>query len=140
MTYFKIISDDSAVDAGFLWLKWDARHGFLVCCEPHEAHYAESYNEQSIYRVEWLNPLPPGAPSYPTAKAVVIDAVQYDELVATLSSGETVPELGPVQETSDPIPDTGSDHEQQRPMTVAEMRVKLMELEETLNIIMGVME
>ena len=130
MTFFKVIENGEAVDAGWMWLRWNAKHNCLLACEPREAHYAQNYTETAIYRIGWLNPLPEGAPTYPMAEASIIDAQEYDDLLAALDGGETVPE--PVDPESTPEPDPAPDPapEQERPMTVAEMRAILAELQE----------
>lgn len=144
MTYFKVIENGAAVDAGQMWLQWNERHGCLMACEPREAHYAQSYDGETIYRFGWLNLLPDGAPSYPVAEASIIDAQEYEDLMAVLPEGETVPEPpepGPEPGGDDTEPEPGGDDtEPEHPMTIAEMRQRIRELEEALNIIMGVTE
>ena len=129
MTYFKVIRDGAAVDAGSLWLQWNARHRCLMACEARDAHWAQSYDGATVYRFAWLNPLPEDAPTYPVAEAAIIDAQEYDDLIAVLPEGETVlepvdPEPEP-EPTPDPEPDEG---DADRPMTVAEMRAAIASL------------
>lgn len=144
MTYFKIIDNGQAVDAGWMWLRWNTKHKCLMACEPREAHYVQNYTETAVYRFGWLNPLPDGAPMYPAADGAIIDADEYNDLIEILDDGETVPEPDePGPEPDDPggdEPEPGDDTEPERPMTIAEMRQRIRELEETLNIIMGVVE
>ena len=73
MTYFKVIENQAAVDAGCMWLQWNTRHNLLMACETREAHYAQSYDGQTIYRIGWLNPLPDGAPVFPVVEARIIE-------------------------------------------------------------------
>lgn len=144
MTYFKIIDNGQAVDAGWMWLRWNTKHKCLMACEPREAHYVQNYTETAVYRFGWLNPLPDGAPMYPAADGAIIDADEYNDLIEILDDGETVPEPDePGPEPDEPggdDPEPGDDTEPERPMTIAEMRQRIQELEETLNIIMGVVE
>ena len=112
MTYFKVIENGQAVDAGWMWLQWSARHQCLMSCEPREAHYAQSYDGETVYRIGWLNPLPDGAPTYPTAaEAKIIDAEEYAELI------EILPD--------EPVPEPP---EPEKKMTVQEMREIIAEL------------
>ena len=127
MTYFKVIANGAAVDAGCMWLQWNARHQCLMACEPNVAHWAQSYDEKTVYRFGWLNPVPDGAPVYPTVEAAIIDAQEYDDLIAALDDGETVPEP-PEPEPEPEPPEPEPDPEPERPMSVAEMRMKIAEL------------
>ena len=144
MTYFKIIDNGKAVDAGWMWLRWNTKHKCLMACEPREAHYVQNYTETAVYRFGWLNPLPDGAPMYPAADGAIIDADEYNDLIEILDDGGTAPEPDePGPEPDEPggdDPEPGDDTEPERPMTIAEMRQRIRELEETLNIIMGVVE
>lgn len=144
MTYFKIIDNGQAVDAGWMWLRWNTKHKCLMACEPREAHYVQNYTETAVYRFGWLNPLPDGAPMYPAADGAIIDADEYNDLIEILDDGGTAPEPDePGPEPDEPggdEPEPGDDTEPERPMTIAEMRQRIRELEETLNIIMGVVE
>lgn len=144
MTYFKIIDNGQAVDAGWMWLRWNTKHKCLMACEPREAHYVQNYTETTVYRFGWLNPLPDGAPMYPAADGAIIDADEYNDLIEILDDGGTAPEPDePGPEPDEPggdEPEPGDDTEPERPMTIAEMRQRIRELEETLNIIMGVVE
>ena len=127
MTYFKVIDNGAAVDAGSMWLQWNARHQCLMACEPREAHYAQSYDGSTVYRFGWLNPLPQGAPIYPTAEAAIIDAQEYAELMEVLPEGETVPE--PPEPEPEPEPEPPEpEPEPDRPMSIAEMRAVLADL------------
>lgn len=126
MTYFKVIDNGAAVDAGCMWLQWVARHKCLMACEARDAHYAQSYDGSTVYRFGWLNPLPDGAPVYPVVEAKTIDAQEYEDLIAVLPDGETVPE--PVDPEPEPEPTPEPEPEPERPMTVQEMREKIAEI------------
>ena len=127
-----------------MWLRWNTKHKCLMACEPREAHYVQNYTETAVYRFGWLNPLPDGAPMYPAADGAIIDADEYNDLIEILDDGGTAPEPDePGPEPDEPggdDPEPGDDTEPERPMTIAEMRQRIQELEETLNIIMGVVE
>lgn len=132
MTYYKIIQGGEAVDAAFTFLRWDERHGRLMGCEPRDAQYVQSMDGETVYRVGWLNPTPDGAPVFETCECVIIDAQEYDDLKAALDSGETVqepqePQDGP-QEGQAENPAEEPQEAAERPMTVQEMREKIMEL------------
>ena len=128
MTYFKVIANGAAVDAGWMWLQWNARHQCLMACEPNTAHWAQSYDGHTVYRFGWLNPVPDGAPVFPTVEAAIIDAQEYDDLIAVLDGGETVPEPVEPEPEPEPAPEPEPEPEPERPMSVAEMRMKIAEL------------
>ena len=127
MTYFKVIENQAAVDAGYLWLRWNARHQCLMACEPREANYAQSYDGKTIYRIGWLNPIPDGAPVYPLVEAKIIDAQEYAELIEILPD-EPVPEPPEPEPEPDPDPDPEPEPDPERPMSIQEMREKIQEL------------
>lgn len=133
MTYFKVIENGEAVDAGHLWLQWNARHNCLMACEARDAHYAQSYDGATIYRFGWLNPLPVGAPMYPAAEAKTIDETEYNDLIAVLPEGETVPEPDDPEPEPDPTPEPEPEPEPERPMTVAEMRAAIAQMQAEMN-------
>ena len=144
MTYYKIIKDGQAVDAAFTFLRWDERLGRLIGCEARDAQYVQSMDGETVYRVGWLNPLQDGAPAYETCECVLIDAQEYGDLKAVLEDGETVQEPTADAETTEEgqgeAPEEGQPEDEEKPMTVAQMRAKIAALEEMLDIIMGVIE
>ena len=84
MTYFKIIDNGHAVDAGWMWLRWNTKHKCLMACEPREAHYVQNYTETAVYRFGWLNPLPDGAPinaGYMVFEPAIFDYISGDDTV-----------------------------------------------------------
>ena len=132
------------MDAGLTWLKYQDKHGIMVGCEPSEAQFVQSYDGSTIYRVGWLNPAPTAAGTYETIEAEIINRQEFLDLRAVLDEGETPvqpepeePEQPPEEE---PTEEPETDPQTDQPMTVAQMREKITELEEMLNIIMGVVE
>lgn len=92
------------------------------------------------YHDDWLRDPPDGDDSFDIASIVTIDDEEYDELYELLDDGENVPVPEPEPEPiPQPVPDE-PDTEPDRPMTIAEMREKIQRLEESLDIIMGVIE
>lgn len=135
MTYYKIIRGGNAIDAGCVFLRWDARHRCLMACEPRDAHYVQSYDGTTVYRVGWLNPLPDGAPMYRVVEAKIIDESEYADLIEVLPDGETVPEPDDPEPSPDPEPEPSPDPEPEHRMTVQEMREKITEQEETITML-----
>ena len=72
----------------------------------------------------------------------MIDRQEYLDLRAVLDEGEVVPEPEPVIPEPEPEPDPDPEQpEQEKPMTVAQMRAKIIQLEEELQaakILLGV--
>lgn len=143
MTYYKIIVDGSAVDAAFTFLRWDERLNRLLGCEPEDAHFIQSHDGNTVYRAEWLNPVPERVKGrFETVEAAIIDRQEYIDLRAVLDEGEVVPEPEPVIPEPEHEPDPDQEQpEQEKPMTVAQMRAKIIQLEEELQaakILLGV--
>ena len=128
MTYYKVIDNGQAVDAGWMWLRWNTKHKCLMVCEPRDAHYVQNYTETAIYRFGWLNPLPDGAPMYQAAEGSIIDPDEYNDLIEFLDDGETVPEPDEPGPEPEPTPGPEPEPEPGHRMTVAEMREAILEL------------
>lgn len=138
MTYYKIIVDGSVVDAAFTFLRWDGRLNRLLGCEPTDAHFIQSSDGNTVYRVGWLNPVPNAVNGmYESVEAAIIGKQEYLDLRAQLDEGETVPE--PAEQEIDPDQPAPSPEqpEQEQPMTVAQMRAKIIELEEQIDMMLS---
>lgn len=103
MNYYKIVKGGMVVDANYVFLQFRDKYGLIVPCEAYEAHYIQSSDQQNIYRAQWLNPLPPGAPVYETVEAVEITAAEYAEIIEALDTGEEI-EYDVPEEPDDPTP------------------------------------
>ena len=134
MIYFKIVSDADQRVIGAeaieepTWVRWQAKHRMLVQCGRDQAEgILSDHDNDTVYTIEGrqIN----GVENHLTA--VFISAEEYDELAALLDSGETVPA------TSEPPSNDGGGSET---MTVAEMRATITEIDDVLNIILGVVE
>ena len=66
---------------------------------------------------------------HPAAEAAIIDPEEYEELIATLDGGETVPEPPEPEPEPEPQPEPEPEPAPERPMTVAEMRAAIAELQ-----------
>lgn len=131
MKYYKVISSGVVIDANYVWLKWQTKHSILLGCEPHEANYIQSSDQEKVWRVQWLNPVPAGAPIFETVEAVEISEEEYLEIRKKLDDGfeVVVPEEIPPEEEilEDPaieVPNVV--------MTPEEMRRKIVHLEAAL--------
>lgn len=139
MTFYKIIRDGEVVDAAFTFLQWNERHSCMMACEPRDAQFVQSYDGESIYRVAWLNPVSGElAERYETVETAMIDRQEYEDLRAVLDDGETVPLPPETEEPPDKPPEEPPEEPEEpgeRPMTVQEMRDKIREQEEMLQIL-----
>lgn len=134
MTYYKIIVDGSVVDAAFTFLRWDERLNRLLGCDPKDAHFIQSHDGNTVYRVGWLNPVPDAAKvRYETVDAEIVDKQEYDDLRAVLDSGETVPEPDDEELQPDVSDDTTEEEpDAEKPLTVQQMREKIAEQEASI--------
>lgn len=132
MVFYKIIRDGTTTDAGFVFLKWNEHSQHTVACDVNEAQFIQSFDQEHIYHVDWLKPVPEAAGQYETVQAAVIDSAEFDEIRALLDDGEPVP-----NEPEPPAPEPVEDQEQlvepeERPMTVGEMRQLITEQQERI--------
>lgn len=129
--FYKLIRDGVIFDAGVMWLRWQPKNRIMLRCEPSEAQFVMGTDE-TIYRVQWLNPAPAEAGQYEVIEAAIIDKQEYEDLRAVLDDGEEVPVVEPVYPEPEPEPEPEPDPEQpeqERPMTVQQMREKIIEQE-----------
>ena len=131
MVFYKIIRDESVIDAGFVFLKWNEKRHRMYICDVDEGQFVQSFKGDTIYTAEWLKPAPAEAGTYETVQVVVIDAAEYDELKAYLEDGEDVPVI-PVPPEPEPEPEPEPDDEPEHQMTVAEMRQHIVEQDEQI--------
>lgn len=129
MKYYKVIANGTVIDANYIWLRWQRKHNILIGCEPHEANYIQSYDQEKVWRVQWLNPVPVDAPIFETVDAVEISEEEYLDLRSQLDSGLTPVEPEPEPEPSEPDP-VEPEPEPEVVMTPEEMRRRIVELTE----------
>ena len=139
MDYYKIIMDGAVIGAGCTFLKWHPAKGRFMYCGINVAERVQDAVTERLYHADWLIRSPPEAEPCDEATVEMISAAEYDEIIALLDDGETIPVPEPEEEPA-PEPGPSPDPEPERPMTVQEMRDRIAEMEETLNIILGVME
>lgn len=125
MTFFKIIQDSKVINVGCTFLKWNNARQKLYICDVDDAQFAQALDEDKIYRADWLNPAPEEAGKFETADVVVIDEVEFDELKELLSEGEDVPEEFIEEKPLIEVRHYETDEE--KPMSIAEMREKILE-------------
>jgi len=144
MKYYKVIRDGVVIDAGEIFLRWQTQNRILVSCPPELAQFIQSHDGSTVWHVQWLNPAPAEAGEFETIEAALIDRQEFLDLRALLDEGETPVEPDPVIPEPDPEPDPDPEQpEPEKPMTVAEMREKILQLEEELlaaKILLGVSE
>lgn len=131
MKYYKVISNGVVIDANYIWLKWQTKHRILLGCEAHEANYIQSSDQAHVWRVQWLNPVPAGAPIFETVEAVEISEEEYLDVRKQLDEGfeVVVPEEIPEEEIPE---DTIIEVPTVEVMTPEEMRRKIVHLEAAL--------
>lgn len=126
MRFYKIIQNGAVIGAGMMFLKWNERHHCFFYCSIDEAERVQDVITERFYHADWLHASPADASTSPEAEIVLIDASEYDEIIALLDGGEEIPVPEPEPEpepTPEPEPEPV-----ERPMTVQEMREKIAEL------------
>lgn len=138
MRYYKIIRDGFVIGAGCTFLRWYPSKRRFFYCDIDDAERVQDALTEKLYHDDWLKDAPSGADAADEAEVVMINSVEYDEIIEELSGGGEIPVPDPESEpTPGPEPEPAPN---ERPMTVQEMREKIAEMEEALNIIMGVVE
>lgn len=125
--FYKLIRDGVIFDAGEMWLRWQPKNRIMLRCEPDAAQFVMG-SDETIYRVQWLNPAPAEAGQYEVIEAAIIDQQEYEDICAVLDDGETVPVPEPVIPEPEPEPEPDPEQpEPERPMTVQEMRQRIVD-------------
>ena len=141
MKFYKVIVDGNIIDANYVFLKWQAKHHVLLGCDPSEAMFIQSSDQEKVWRTSWLLTPPEEAGDYPFIDAVEISAEEYAEIREKLDEGTEVPD--PVEPEPEPDPDEPDqpDPPAEQVMSVAEMRQRILQLEDELTaakILLGV--
>lgn len=138
MEYYKIIRNGTVVGAGTTFLKWYPSKRQFFYCDIDSAERVQDFLTETMYHADWLRDAPSGATEALEADVRIIDATEYDEIIAELDGGEEIPDVP--EPEPEPTPEPEQEPQPERPMTVREMREKIADMEEALNIIMGVVE
>jgi len=136
MSFYKVVRDGNVIDAGEIWLKWQAKNRIMVSCPPDEAQFIMSHDGNTVWRVQWLNPAPLEAGTYETVEAAIIGKQEYLDLRAVLDDGEVVPVPEPIVPEPEPEPEPDPEQpEEEKPLTVQQMREKLVEQDATIQML-----
>lgn len=136
MTYYKMIRDNIIIGAGFIFLKWNEKHRCLFACSVDDAQLIQTHDQTAVYHADWLKPVPTAAGEYETVQAAVIDAVEFDEIIALLTDGETIENNTDEAENIVEQPDSEiQNDETEKPMTVAEMRQSIADQQDQINML-----
>lgn len=131
MTYFKVIQGSQVVDAGFVFLKWNETRHKMNISDENEAQFVQSYNQELVYRDDWLKPFPEKcAAKFEKAQVVIIDQNEFEEIRALLDGDEIIPVLSDapeevVIEPAKPAEET--------PLSISDMRRIILEQQEQIN-------
>lgn len=131
MTYFKVIQGSQVVDAGFVFLKWNEARRKMNISDENEAQFVQSYNQELVYRDDWLKPFPEkSAAKFEKAQVVIIDQNEFEEIRALLDGDEIIPVLSDapeevVIEPAKPVEET--------PLSISDMRRIILEQQEQIN-------
>jgi len=130
MTFFKVIQDNKIVTVGCVFLKWNQDNKALFVCDVDEGQFVQSYDELHIYHDSWLKPAPRKAGKHEEAKIVIITQQEYEDLLAELDEGEILIETPSIPEPEEEMPEPP---EEEKPMSIAEMREIISRQQEQIN-------
>ena len=127
MIFYKILADGKVLDVNDIFLRWQAKHGVMMVCDPAKAEFICPRDCSAYYHPSWLNKPPEGAVYDGEIDAEEITEAEYRTLLEQLEAGETVdnPEPDPGgtggEDTGSSDDDTGDSGGQQKP-TVADVK------------------
>jgi hypothetical protein len=134
MNYYKVVANGNVIDANFIFLKWQEKHGIIIGCDAAEAQFIQSSDQAKVWRTPWLHPAPEAAGTYETVEAIEITEEEYSAIREQLDDGQTVTEPEP-EEPQPTEPDEGDDTgggSGETVMSTAEMRRIITEQANTL--------
>ena len=135
MTYYKIISQGQIIGVGTMFLKWNENKKDFYYAHIDEANCVQNIITQEFYYTNWLVPLPNNAPHIMSATVTIIDASEYDELYEQLKEDEPIPYIPPTPPTPEPEPEPEPVEPPEAPMTIQQMRDKILAQEEMINML-----
>lgn len=130
MMYFKIIQDNHVIEVSTVSAKVDEKYHMLFVCDIDHAQFIQSRDGNNLYHDSWLRPVKDVKRNYEEAEIATIDQNEYDELVALLDDGESVPIIEEIVEEPQVIAQEEPATVEEKPMSISEMRGKIKELEE----------
>ena len=134
MTYCKMVIDNKVVNIGHVFLKWNSDRHKMYICDVDEGQFVQSRDEAHIYHDKWLKIAPAEAGEQEEANIIVITEQEYMDLLELLNSDEEV--LNEIIEQEYPEPELEQPQEE-TPMTIAEMREKILEQEKQIELLLG---
>jgi len=133
MTYFKVIQNKKVVTVGCVFLKWNMKRQKLFICDANEGQFVQSYDELHVYHDSWLKPSMAHDIEYEEATIVVITEQEYEDLLESLDEGEVVEESPVIEEE----PVEVQIPEEEKPMSIAEMREIIARQQEQINMLIN---
>lgn len=139
MAHYKMILSGEVIDVGNRFVYWVPENRILAYCDANHAEMIQSaIDDGKLYHTEWLRRIPHGAPECTEVELKRIEESEFDELKALLGDGERVEEVRePGPEPEPELEPETPPEEQEKPMTVQQMRDKIAELENMLAQIIG---
>ena len=135
MTYYKIIKNENIIDANFIFLKWDEVHYCMILSGFGQAQFAQSSDQSKIYHDNWMPRCPNENVSYEDARIVIINKEEYLEIKQQLNNEEEIPDIPEQSESEDPQLNPESEPEPETVMTVSQMRSKILEQQQQINML-----
>ena len=128
MTYFKVIKRKKVISVGCVFLKWNETKNKFYVCDTDEGQFVQSYDELHIYHDKWMKPAPVEAGKHEEATVEVISQQEYEDILETLKEGEVIEEVELVVPEQHETPP-----EEEKPMTIAEMREIILKQQDQIN-------
>ena len=135
MTFFKVIRNEEVISVGCVFLNWNETKHRLLVCDVDKGQFVQSFDEKYIFRDTWMKPAPTEAGEYPLAKIVIIDEREYEDLKELLEQGELIA----VEKPAEINPQSGpqiEEPEEEKPITISEMRELIIKQQEQIKALM----
>ncbi len=90
MTYYKVIKDNTIIDANTAFYKWQKKHNKIIECEPSEANFIGSSDGSCIWYANGLILCTECNYNFETVTMVEITEEEYEVLKEQLAADETI--------------------------------------------------
>lgn len=147
VNYFKLINGRNfvGVASSLDFLKFQQKHRLLLLSDIEQGQYISV--DGTLYRDVWMAPVTDDIITYEVVSVIEINEDEYNVLRESVAPGDDIGDVEDVEENINEEPEEPNEQpsdetseETDKPLTISQMRGRITELEEMLNIIMGVIE
>lgn len=134
MIYCKMVIDNKVVNVGCVFLKWNMEYHRMFVCDENEGQFVQSHDSIHTYHDKWLKKAPAEAGEHEEAKISVITKEEYYDLLEMLKEDEEIVNEIVSQDYAEP--EELEQPKEESPMTIAEMREKILEQQKQIELLL----